>query len=93
MQSPAFGMTLDTGHNHCTGGKDENVILQHPDRLYHIHLHDAAGKKDHLVPGDGEVDLHRYLRLAENRSCSVVLETKNIAGLRRTVDWLKNIKT
>lgn len=92
LKSPAFGLTLDTGHNHCTGGEDENVILQYPDRLYHMHLHDAAGKKDHLVPGDGEVDLHRYLRLAENRSCSVVLETKTIAGLRRTVEWLKNAR-
>ena len=41
LESPAFGLTFDVGHNHCKKGQDEPVIMARKDKLYHMHLHDA----------------------------------------------------
>lgn len=91
LESPVFGLTFDVGHNHCKGAVDEPVILQRAARLHHIHLHDAKdGVKDHLALGTGQLDLMQYLALAEAHQCSVVVETKTIAGLRESVKWLRN---
>ena len=90
LESPVFGLTFDVGHNHCKGGVDEPVIMERAERLHHIHLHDAKdGAKDHLALGTGQLDLMQYLSLAEARRCSVVVETKTIAGLRESVKWLR----
>lgn len=90
LESPVFGLTFDVGHNHCKGGMDEGVILGRAERLHHIHLHDAKdGTKDHLPLGTGQLDIPGYLELARERQCSVVLETKTVAGLRQSVDWLR----
>lgn len=88
LESPVFGLTLDAGHNHSCGGLDEPLILLKKERLRHLHLHDALGRQNHLPLGAGEADLSRYLALAQERDCSVVLETKTIAGLRQSVCWL-----
>lgn len=91
LESPAFGLTFDVGHNHCKGGMDEPTIMARLDRLRHIHLHDAKdGSKDHLALGTGQLDLLNYLNLAKKQNCSVVLETKTIAGLRESVHWLRD---
>ena len=87
LESSAFGLTLDVGHDHCTDYMDEPIVLAHADRLHHMHLHDVRGKKDHQALGTGQVDLHKYLDLAEEHACTVLLETKTIAGLRQSVQW------
>lgn len=87
LKSPVFGLTLDVGHNHCTGYRDEPVVMAHADRLYHMHMHDVQGTKDHQALGAGEVDLHKYFDLAEKAGCTVLLETKTIAGLKQSVEW------
>ena len=89
LQSPVFGLTFDIGHNHGIGGKDEPVILPRADRLLHMHMHDARGQKNHLALGTGEIDLPKYLRLAAEHHCRVVLETKTIAGLKESAEWLQ----
>lgn len=92
LESAVFGLTLDVGHNHCTDYRDEPVVMAHSDRLHHLHMHDVQGKKDHQALGTGEVDLHRYFALAEEKNCTILLETKTIAGLRQSVRWKnKNI--
>ncbi len=89
LESPVFGLTLDIGHNLCAGKVDEAWILGQADRLHHMHVHDVrGGKKDHLALGTGEMDLQRYFALARECQCSVVLETKTIAGLKESVAWL-----
>ena len=90
LESEVFALTLDIGHNHGSGGKDELFIRSRADRLAHMHMHDAAGKRDHLVLGEGELDIAGYLELAREHSCRVVLETKTIDGLRRSVEWLRS---
>lgn len=88
LESPVFGLTFDIGHNHCIGGRDEALILEHGDRLCHFHFHDALSGKDHLPLGMGEIDLQKYLRLASQTDSRIVLETKTIDGLRRSARWI-----
>lgn len=88
LQSPAFGLTFDIGHNHGVGGADEPIILEHAEKLRHVHCHDALGRKNHLTLGTGELDLSKYLTLARAHNCRVVLETKTVEALRQSVAWL-----
>lgn len=91
LESPVFGLTMDIGHNYCAKYQDEVWILEHADRLQHMHMHDANnGKNDHLALGEGELDIQKFLALAEKCDCSVVLETKTIEGLRKSAEWIKN---
>ena len=91
LESPVFGLTMDIGHNYCAKYQDEVWILEHADRLQHMHMHDANnGKNDHLALGEGELDIQKFLALAEKCDCSVVLETKTIEGLRKSAQWIKN---
>lgn len=89
LESKVFALTFDVGHNHGIGGTDENFIMKHKDLLNHIHLHDALGRKNHLALGTGEMDIEKYLSLAKEQNCRVVLETKTIDGLKQSVEWLK----
>ena len=89
LESKVFAMTFDVGHNHGIGGTDEEFIMTHKDRLYHIHLHDAEGKKNHLAIGTGEMNIEKYINLANEHNCRAVLETKTIDGLKQSVEWLK----
>ena len=89
LKSKVFALTFDVGHNHGIGGTDEEFIMKHKDRLHHIHLHDAKGKKNHLALGTGEMDIEKYISLANERNCRVVLETKTVDGLNQSVEWLK----
>ena len=90
LQSSAFGLTYDVGHNHCIKGHDEPIILARKEHLHHMHLHDVKdGTKDHQALGTGEVDIHKYLKLAKERDCTVVVESKTIAGLKESARWLK----
>ena len=90
LESEVFGLTLDTGHDFCTGGGDLDLIRQRSHRLHHMHLHDAAKpKRDHLALGTGELDIHDRLALARDYGCTVVLEIKTARALRESVQWLK----
>lgn len=89
LGSHVFALTFDVGHNHGIGGTDEEFIMKHKDRLHHIHLHDAEGKKNHLALGTGEMDIGKYISLANKQNCRVVLETKTVDGLKKSVNWLK----
>jgi sugar phosphate isomerase/epimerase len=91
LESPAFGVTFDSGHDAANGFMQRPVIDRHIDRLCHMHLHDALPEqhRDHLPLGAGELDIPRYLDLARKHECRVLLETKTVAGLKQSVAWLK----
>ncbi len=89
LESKVFALTFDVGHNHGIGGTDEDFIMKHKDHLNHIHLHDAQGRKNHLALGTGEMNIEKYVNLAKEQNCRVVLETKTIEGLKQSVEWLK----
>lgn len=90
LESPVFGLTLDIGHNHCSGYADEAWIRARRQRLHHMHIHDARGsRQDHLPLGQGEMDIPGYLALAEQCGCTAVLEVKTAQGLQESVRWLR----
>lgn len=90
LESDVFGLTFDIGHNYSCGGFDESYIIENKKKLYHIHLHDAIGRKNHLPLGFGVLDLNGYLNLANSCDCSVVLEVKTTEGLKHSVNWMKD---
>lgn len=59
------GYWHDTGHSHCLGVLgfvDEMEWLERlAPWLVGLHLHDAAGLRDHLAPGAGEIDFAKML--------------------------------
>ena len=90
LESPVFGLTFDIGHNNCSGDMDEIFILAHADRLHHFHIHDCVGRnKDHRTLGTGELDVGRYLTLAEHYGCTAVVETKTVDSLQHSMDWIR----
>jgi len=89
LESDVFGLTFDIGHNHSCGGLDEPYIIKNKDKLCHMHLHDAAGRKNHLPLGVGDLDLNGYLDLAKKCDCNAVLEVKTTEGLKASVDWMR----
>lgn len=90
LQSPVFALTFDIGHNHCIGGNDEKIIMKREYKLSHLHLHDAQDKKDHMTLGTGNVNVEKYIELSKKHNCTVVLETKTVEALKKSVKWLKN---
>ncbi len=90
LESKVFALTFDVGHNHGIGGTDGDFIMKHSDRLNHIHLHDAKSQKNHLALGTGEMDIGKYINLAKEQNCRMVLETKTIDGLKQSVEWLEH---
>ncbi len=88
LESQVFALTFDIGHDHTEEGVDEPFIRAHKDRLIHMHLHDGLGKRNHMVLGDGEIDLKDKFALAKECNCRCVLETKTIIGLTKSVERL-----
>ena len=88
MASPVFALTLDTGHELCLGFVDSHVFDEYPEKLVHMHLHDAKGKSAHLPLGSAEVAIKEKLaRLPEDKTCLV--EVKTIAGLEESMEYLR----
>lgn len=90
MQSPVFALTLDTGHEYCLNLADSHVFEKYPEKLVHLHLHDALGTKCHLPLGTGEVDIKKKLALLKGGTCLV--EVKTVSGLERSIDFLERVK-
>lgn len=89
LESPAFGLCLDVGHNHNRAYSDSDFFKKNKSKLFHMHLHDCAGGKDHQALGSGEIDLPKWLGLAKECGASVLIETKTIAALEESVAWLQ----
>ena len=88
LNSPVFALTLDTGHESALKFVDAWAYSEYPDKLMHMHLHDAKGKSPHLPLGTGEVDVKSKLSmLPSDRTC--LIEVKTIAGLLESVEYLK----
>jgi sugar phosphate isomerase/epimerase len=93
LENPVFSLTFDVGHNAANDFQQQNVIERNIDRLYHMHLHDYERTGgDHLPLDEGDLDLEKYLALAEKHNCRCVLEVKTVTGLRSSVEWLKKTR-
>ena len=89
LQSDMFALTWDIGHSHTCDNVDEAFLMQHKDRLYHFHVHDGLGNKNHQTLGTGEIDLEQRISIAKECGCRCVVETKTVDALRKSVAWLK----
>jgi sugar phosphate isomerase/epimerase len=89
LESTAFAITYDIGHNAKRDLPNEAAYIENSSKLYHMHCHDVLDGHDHLPLGAGELDIPRYLDLAREHECRVLLETKTVAGLKQSVAWLK----
>lgn len=89
LQSDMFALTWDIGHSHTCDNVDEAFLMQHKDRLYHFHIHDGLGNKNHQTLGTGEIDLEQRLDVASECGCRCVVETKTIRALQKSVEWLE----
>ena len=87
MESDVFALTLDVGHEICLGMKDSHVFKKYPEKLFHMHLHDADGKKPHLALGDGIIDVEEKIKSFGGGTCLV--EVKTIEGLEKSAIYLK----
>ena len=83
LESSVFALTFDIGHSHSVNDIDEPFINKHIDRLYHMHVHDAIGRENHLPLGTGEINISEKLSLAREYNCRVVIEIKTIEGLKQ----------
>ena len=90
LESPIFGLTFDIGHDASSNFKQQSLIKRHSERMSHMHFHDYSKTRGaHLPLGEGELNLIQYLGIAQEHNCRVVLETKTVDGLRKSVQWLK----
>lgn len=90
LQSSMFALTWDIGHSHTCDNVDEPFLMSHKDRLYHFHIHDGLGRKNHRTLGTGEIDLAQRLGIARECGCRCVIETKTVEALRESVAWLRS---
>ena len=94
LQSPAFGLTYDVGHNHCKKGLDEPVIMARKEKLFHMHLHDVKdGTKDHQALGTGDLDMEAILSRIKNYDKDAVLTLEGTTGgdILHAVNTIKEI--
>ena len=85
LESSAFGLTYDCGHNHRYHQVDHAFLGLHQDRINHMHLHDCIGLNDHQALETGDLDLRKELEFVDGKAKRVVIEVKTVEGLRNSV--------
>ncbi|MBN1109272.1 MAG: sugar phosphate isomerase/epimerase, partial [Methanomassiliicoccales archaeon] len=81
----SVGLCWDIGHDARSGHGEEDFMLCHLDRIWHMHFHDYDGRSDHQVPFSGLLDLPRYLGWAREKDMSVLVEVKTERAVREAV--------
>lgn len=89
LKGDRFCLTWDVGHDYCHPGCDQPFIINHIDKVKHVHLHDAIEQKDHLPLYTGAIDLDEKLQLVEKNNPTVVIEVKTKEALIHSVARLK----
>lgn len=92
LKSNKFSLTYDIGHDYSSGNLDRNFIYNNIDRLKHMHIHDAIGKRNHLPLFTGEIDINEKLNLAEETESTCVIEVKKSKDLIYSVKELRDDK-
>ncbi len=87
---PSVGLCWDIGHDGRSGRGEEDFMLSHLDRVWHMHFHDWDGKSDHQVPYTGRLDCDRYLKLANEGGMSVLVEVKTESSVRAAVTSMRD---
>lgn len=95
LESPAFGLTYDIGHDHSNEYKDKEFMTSHLDRIRHMHIHNAIGKKNHLALDEGEMDVKTVFSFIQKQESSgipmnVVVETKTVGALKKSISFCRS---
>lgn len=85
LDSDHVYLTWDTGHNAKGGYKDQVLLFENAKSIRHVHLHDCAFGSDHLPLGTGEICIDTVMSRLTDTCESIVLESKTIEGVRRSV--------
>lgn len=86
---PAVKLTWDTGHDCVSGFKDREYLMDHLSSICHMHFHDAVGNRDHLVPGDGSLDIGHLTEFAKRHDITMLIEVKTAEALRKSAEVLR----
>ncbi len=89
IEYDSFRLTWDVGHDFSSGEKDKNCYLKNIEKIIHLHLHDAIGKNNHLPLGTGEIDIMKILESTRTDVKSIILETKTIEGLEKSINYFR----
>jgi sugar phosphate isomerase/epimerase len=102
FQSPAIGINFDIGHFYCAGEDPVTALEKLFQWIGHVHLEDIGQSRihQHLVPGDGAIDLKSVFRTmsALGYDGDITLELypyvngPDVAG-RKSLDYLGPILT
>lgn len=86
LESSAFGLTYDCGHNKRYDYVDDDFIKAHQKDIHHMHFHDVLGKADHKPLGEGEIDLKKELKFATDYNpIDIVIELKSVDALEKAM--------
>ena len=86
LNSEVFALTLDTGHECKLKYKDSHVFEKNPEKLLHMHLHDAVNGSPHMPLGEGDVDVIGKISKLRGKTC--LIEVKTVDGLKKSVKYL-----
>ncbi len=90
LDLPSVGLCWDIGHDGRSGFGEEDFMIGHIDRVWHMHFHDWDGRSDHQIPYTGRLDCDRYLRTASERDMSVLVEVKTEEAVRTAVRVMRD---
>lgn len=82
-------LTWDTGHDAISNFKDKKYLMNHIDKIVHMHFHDAKGQSDHQIPYDGELNIGEIIKFAKQQNIRMLIEVKTIDSLKRSVEILR----
>lgn len=87
LQSPAFSLTWDIGHDFSANLADTPFLMERKEQITHMHFHDAKERDCHLPLGQGDMNLEKFLLAASPERA--VLEVKTIQGIKESLPWLQ----
>ena len=92
LKSSDFEFCYDIGHDHLCHDLLWDINDDYGLPFKEFHIHDAKERKVcHLALGQGELDIAKYKRLADNANAYVVLEVKNESDLINSVPLFRNL--
>jgi sugar phosphate isomerase/epimerase len=99
MDDPLLGLNFDVGHAWVVHEDPAELIRNHADRMWNIHLEDIPGRThEHIIPGEGDLPLDdviaALLDVNFERFCTVELypytDKPNDAG-QRALEYLNEL--
>lgn len=89
LKSAKVKLTWDIGHDYSSGNCDKDFIHSHLNSIYHMHLHDAIGTKNHLPLFVGDINILEKIEKVKVNKTRYVIETKTVEGLKSSVASLR----